>query len=283
MREALCEIYEVLKRKGCHPRWTPSGGIRARCPVHDDREPSLAISIGKTGKVVLHDFGGCPTARVLERLGLKFSDLDPNSSSNGHSGRDDRNGHKKQVRAIDYPIRDARGRVVALHRRIEFSDGSKKFFWLRPDGGLSRGDIRPADLPLFGIHLLPPTGADFVIVCEGEKPAVSLQTLGFLGLGTVTGASAIPSDDVLAPLLAVRRVYLWPDNDAQGFEHMRCISERLWVLGHRAIYFVMLLGAPKGADAADVLTANPDPKVARELILNLLERAQPFVPLRDGA
>lgn len=54
-----------------------SGGYVARCPAHDDHTPSLSISAGDDGRILLHCWAGCPTAAVLAALGLAWSDLFP--------------------------------------------------------------------------------------------------------------------------------------------------------------------------------------------------------------
>ena len=40
----------------------------ARCPAHDDREPSLSIATGKDGKVLLRCHAGCDQAQVIDAL-----------------------------------------------------------------------------------------------------------------------------------------------------------------------------------------------------------------------
>jgi putative DNA primase/helicase len=40
----------------------------APCPAHDDREPSLAISSGEDGKVLIHCHDGCDQTRVIAAL-----------------------------------------------------------------------------------------------------------------------------------------------------------------------------------------------------------------------
>jgi hypothetical protein len=47
----------------------------ARCPAHDDQNPSLSISCGQDGRILLKCFAGCSTEAVVEALGLKFADL----------------------------------------------------------------------------------------------------------------------------------------------------------------------------------------------------------------
>jgi hypothetical protein len=52
-------------------------GYKARCPTHDDTNPSLSINVGKDGGVVLHCFAECETTDILAAVGLSMSDLMP--------------------------------------------------------------------------------------------------------------------------------------------------------------------------------------------------------------
>jgi hypothetical protein len=56
---------------------TAPGRWLARCPAHEDRSPSLSIRELDDGRVLLNDFGGCPTSDVLAALGLSMGDLFP--------------------------------------------------------------------------------------------------------------------------------------------------------------------------------------------------------------
>jgi putative DNA primase/helicase len=51
----------------------PSSWV-ARCPAHEDRDPSLSVSV-KDGRVLLHCFAGCPPEAVLGAVGLTWKDL----------------------------------------------------------------------------------------------------------------------------------------------------------------------------------------------------------------
>jgi len=68
------------KAKG-HGQWI------ARCPAHDDRNPSLSIKEGENGAVLLKCFAGCDIAAVVAAMGLELSDLFPprDSASRGSS------------------------------------------------------------------------------------------------------------------------------------------------------------------------------------------------------
>ncbi len=49
----------------------------ARCPAHDDRNPSLNIAEAASGTVLIKCFAGCATADVLAAVGLSFRDISP--------------------------------------------------------------------------------------------------------------------------------------------------------------------------------------------------------------
>src|SRR5688572_22951425 len=55
----------------------------ARCPAHNDREPSLSVSVGKNGAAILNCHAGCAAESVVSALGMKMSDLFPKVRGNG--------------------------------------------------------------------------------------------------------------------------------------------------------------------------------------------------------
>ena len=55
------------------------------CPAHDDHNPSLSISQGDDGRVLLHCHAGCPVEKVVAALGLTMADLMPPQSSGPRS------------------------------------------------------------------------------------------------------------------------------------------------------------------------------------------------------
>lgn len=61
-------------------------GWQARCPSHDDRSPSLSISEGADGRVLLNCFAGCSTESVCAALSITIADLFPDKPAhNGHN------------------------------------------------------------------------------------------------------------------------------------------------------------------------------------------------------
>jgi len=57
-----------------------NGKYHARCPAHDDRNPSLSIREGSDGRVLIHCHAGCDVAGIVESLGLTLGDLFPDDT-----------------------------------------------------------------------------------------------------------------------------------------------------------------------------------------------------------
>ena len=70
--EELAHKFEKAKRDG--------GGWKVRCPCHDDKEPSLSISYGKDGRILLCCHAGCETERILDAVGVPMRDLYPDKA-----------------------------------------------------------------------------------------------------------------------------------------------------------------------------------------------------------
>ena len=125
--------------------------------------------------------------------------------------------HQEGVRKT-YRICADDGAPVARHVRIQFPGQKKRFVWQQPDGssGLSRSVY---ELPLYGTEQLPSLESGrLVVVTEGEKAADALRRRDIPAVGTVTGATGCPSDDVLATLDRFTFA-VWPDADPQGRKH----------------------------------------------------------------
>ena len=66
------DIVQRLGAKRCGDnKW------QARCPAHNDHTPSLSISEGSDGKVLLRCFAGCSVEAITDKLGIKVRDLFP--------------------------------------------------------------------------------------------------------------------------------------------------------------------------------------------------------------
>ncbi|MDP9476667.1 MAG: AAA family ATPase [Actinomycetota bacterium] len=180
-------------------------------------------------------------------------------------------------------VKDRRGDAQAVHIRIDEGDG-KRCLWRLPGGTLKEGlkGRRTDSLPLYGIHELHPE-AMLAVVTEGEKARDALEealreagiTREQVGVvGTVTGASGTPSEEVLEDLRG-HEVVLWPDTDPPGIEHMNRLAERLRGIASVVRVFewhdapvVIVYGKPKGQDAADHVAVKSGDEKALGRLLN---------------
>ena len=64
--------------------------LTARCPAHEDKTPSLSVTIGDTGDcVILKCFAGCPTEAVVAAVGWTMRDLFATDDAwRSHAARD---------------------------------------------------------------------------------------------------------------------------------------------------------------------------------------------------
>ena len=69
MGDGHAALIAALERAGCQPTQTRDGW-RARCPAHEDKNPSLSVGHGDRKPVVLKCHAGCPSAAILVALGL---------------------------------------------------------------------------------------------------------------------------------------------------------------------------------------------------------------------
>jgi DNA-binding Lrp family transcriptional regulator/energy-coupling factor transporter ATP-binding protein EcfA2 len=252
----LQDFVAFLEARGLKPQPLNNDQWRALCPAHDDQHPSLTFT-ERDGRILVNCFAGCTVDAICGALGITLRDL--------------RTDHDLE-RRITFEVRDPNGTLVALHERIE-RDGKKTFVWRHPDGRKAQGDLKVADLPLYGVHKLQ--SADFVVIVEGEKCAEALWSVGIPAVATY-GATCDPADEPLKQVIErAQTVYLWADNDDAGRKHMERLGKRLLALGATDVRWVEWNDAPEKGDAADAVAQRID-------IRALLDAAKPFEPPEEA-
>jgi hypothetical protein len=76
--EIVLDRLESVKERG--------EDYQALCPAHDDQDPSLSVSQGKDGRVLLKCFAGCETEDIVASLGLEMKDLFERRNGQGGGG-----------------------------------------------------------------------------------------------------------------------------------------------------------------------------------------------------
>lgn len=71
MIEKILDRLDGVKRAG--------KGWKAKCPAHDDSDPSLSLREADDGRVLLHCFAQCSAYDIVSAVGLELSDLFPDN------------------------------------------------------------------------------------------------------------------------------------------------------------------------------------------------------------
>ena len=181
---------------------------------------------------------------------------------------------ERSTSTTTWNITDVDGKLIAQHMRYDHPDGSKTYSWNGHDG---LDNVKVRELPLYGIKHLFDMGTAAVtdiIVVEGEKAADALVNVGYAAVGTVTGASGCPNQEVFAPLIGFEaRKYVWPDNDDAGRRHMDEIGGHLKALDLQP-YLITWPDAPPKGDAFDYVQQGGD-------VQALLDTAVAWEPVRE--
>jgi putative DNA primase/helicase len=222
--EKLVERLEGVHGSG--PKWS------ARCPAHDDRNPSLAITEKANGDALVHCHAGCSVDEVVVAVGLEVRDL----FAEGTNGDD----YEEAV----YSYADADGKPS--FEVVRFA--GKKFRQRLPDGTWGLNGVRPVLYRLPQVLAAAKAGRPIWVV-EGEKDVHALEHVG--QVATCNPGGAAKWRDEYSEVLHGARVGIVADRDAAGRAHAQQVAEALPGIAAE----VTVLEPAEGKDAADHLRA----------------------------
>lgn len=182
----------------------------ALCPAHNDTNPSLSIGYSKDkGQILLHCHAGCKAEDVLHSVGLQLKDLyEKKKGSN-------------ILKKTTHTYLAAQGNVAYKKTRIDYDDGSKKFYFEQPNGtkGLKGIQRELYNLP----SVISATKVYFV---EGEKCADAVIEQGAVATTLDTGAKS-PWYSHYDEYLKDKEVIIIPDNDNAGMNYAKKILQNV--------------------------------------------------------
>lgn len=236
----------VLSRLGQYRRVGRS--YRARCPAHDDREPSLNVREGDDGKILIRCYAGCDFREIASALDVPMSEFFPDDAngSNGHHG----NGQSRARDALtlaEFAAHTLLPREMlesaGLRDGIFFGSPCVEFDYRRRDGTSARTRIR---LGLTGKRFAwKGSGGEtvayevdggrraleqrYLVIVEGESDTLTLEHAGFPALG-IPGAD---NTRVLQKehLQGLDRIFYVREPDKGGETFAKRVPERLRELG----------------------------------------------------
>jgi 5S rRNA maturation endonuclease (ribonuclease M5) len=236
-----------------------NGGWQVTCPAHEDRTPSLAVTIGRDGRVLLHCHAGCEVADVLAADGLELADL----------FQERRNG---RVEIGVYQYVDERGVVLFEVGRFD----PKAFLQRRPGRRDWKGGIEGVRRVLYRLPkvLEAIAAGERVYLVEGEKDVHAIERAGAVATCNPMGAGKGKWRAEYAETLRGAHVVVVADKDKEGRDHARRITASL---GTRAAT-VEVVEAAAGKDAHDHLAAG---RALGELVPVDLDRVDETAPTVD--
>jgi len=229
---------EGVRRSGGH--------VYARCPAHDDRKPSLSVTVGKAQPVVFNCQAGCATEDILAAIGLTWADVCKPRDED--TGREEWTPFGPATAVYDYV--DEQGRLLFQVLRTR----DKQFPCRVPDPTAKHGyrwklgDVRRVLYRLPKVIEAVRDGKPIWIV-EGEKDVHALEARGQVATCNPGGAGKFRPE--YAEALRDATVIVVADKDGPGQQHARQVAAILDGVAAR----LRIVEAAVGKDAADHLAA----------------------------
>lgn len=257
----LLALLKGVKGRGSH--------YTARCPAHEDRTPSLSVTEGRDGRVLVKCHAGCRTVDVLRAVGLTEADLFPPRPEAERGDALSPRGSLPMVTKSDrrivatYDYTDECGTLLyqvvrfepkgfAQRRPEPGPDGQPRWTWgLGGDGETRRVLYRLPEL------VAAAQDGRRVYLVEGEKDADTLAVEGYVATTSPQGAGKW--QDGFAEALRGAEVVILPDNDDVGRAHADQVAAACAAVGCpvRVVTLPDLPGwpLPPKADVTDWLDA----------------------------
>ena len=253
-------------------------GYKAICPAHDDKNPSLSVTEGDGGKVLVKCHSGCAFEDIRSALwpqgaavGTRRSTA-PRSSASPTPIRTPQalpDGAHDTVSEYHY----ADGSVAFASVRRELPGKAKRFSqWTPADGGLWHDKNPLKSLPLYRLPEI--VDAEKVVIVEGEKCVHAvLDAWPDMDVTTFSGGTGSWRKTDYSPLTG-KAVSIWADADDTGQNAALGLAAHLVTLGCRVR--VALPEPDGGSDIADWLAVGK--RHAKDKLAALLRDYEPEPP-----
>jgi AAA domain len=271
LEDVLSRLRDYGVKKSGADRWM------ARCPAHDDKTPSLSVSIGAGGRVLATCHAGCKVEDIAKSLGLKIADF---FSAKDETAKETLPPEKWPLVA-EYVYESRAGDpLYRVQRRRSPDSGRKTFRQHRTDGkGGWLSNMDGAELVLYRLPQIAESDeTEIAFICEGEKDADNLAKAGLLATTNAGGAGKWLT--AYGDALRGRDVVILPDNDEPGEKHATLVLRSLGGIAAR-VAVLKLTGLPPKGDVTDWLEAGGKPEDLVRQGRAALERHQAFRPSVD--
>lgn len=218
------------------------------CPVpaHEDRNPSLSVTVADNGTIGLTCFAGCEKPDIVAALDGTMADLFlPKDRPAPKAKRTYSRSQCKFVCAYDYL--DENGRLLYQNVRYLDPDGEKKFWPRRPDGADGWiGNLDGVERVLYRLSEVQRAKASgqTIYFCEGEKDADNVAKLGLCSTSIGSSSNSLTPSQI--EILTGCDVVILEDNDRAGIA-----AAQKWSKSLPGSVVVTFRDLPTGGDVSD--------------------------------
>ena len=242
------------------------GRYMAKCPNHPDSTPSLSVSVGEGGKILLKCFAGCQVEDIVGAMGLTMNDLFADGSLP--------TGKQADAAAKEAEYIYAGGTL--MKRKYRRPDGSKFCTWQHlADGRWEKG--RAGLSP--GLYQSHPELPEIFFLVEGEKDVESLKKAGLVAVSLPDGAQS-KWENAYDSVFRGKQVVILPDNDTPGRKYAQMCAgklygnaEKIWVVDLKQAWPEI----PEKGDISDLLLRFDEEDAMRK-VMDVLNETPEWTP-----
>ena len=262
---------------------------KAKCPAHVDDDPSLSLSDGEDGRVLVYCHGGCPQDVVIGELrkrGLWPANGEWVKRPTAKERADWRPllpvpsdapqptfAHSRLGRPSSAWIyRDNSARTLGYVARFDMAGGKEVLPYTYCESAEGRREWRwkgfPEPRPLYNLDKLAERPDDWVLIVEGEKTADAVGKLfpDHVAITSPGGSNAASAAD-WSPLKG-RKAAIWPDADEPGRKYAEAVAELARKAGAEK---VIIVAVPSDFPSAWDLADSPPPGWDQASLRKLLD------------
>ncbi len=243
----------------------------ARCPAHDDSNPSLYISEGAEGRILLDCKVGCKFKDIVSAVGLKETDFFKSKKQT-----------RKKISEREHIYHDKYGNTIAKKTVVSYDDNTKCCFWYSYSSGSYKSGLKGIKVPLYKLPELI-SSKDVVYIVEGEKDVETMQRLGYTATSSPNGAGLKWSSKRFNDYLNGRDIVILADNDNAGTKAAEEIAKAVYPVA-KSLKVIpsadIMLGLKNKGDISDVAEKVGNTE-AKRLLDVAVQRAAFYVPTNE--
>lgn len=271
----LNSTYSQIQTQLQKVRTRGEGSFTSLCPAHEDRNPSLSVSL-KEDKILLKCHTGCSTEAICDALGLEMQDLFEDTQGGGGDQFPSKNRATVQHPAGSLAsctlesfskskkLPQSFLQQCGLSQFTYLNNPAVRFPYFAPDGTekiaryriATEGDEKfrwkkGASICLYGLNRLQGYTADEITLVEGESDALTLWYHEIQAVG-LPGAANWREDRDAKYLERFERIYIVIEPDQGGN------AVKKWIAKSRLKGKIALIELSEFDDISDMYTADPE-------------------------